>query len=166
MLINRFKKMWKYNNWAWEHILNSVSQLSEADLNLDRGFFWGSIYGTLAHTIGAELFWMERLKGNNPSYLFGADDYPDLNAIIKRRKKVQSEWENYLSRLTDEQCFTPAHYTSTEGEERESLIADIIQHVTNHSTEHRSQLTPVLFELGVPTDELDFIFYCVLVDPT
>ena len=165
MVTNRFQKMWRYNNWAWEHVLGSISRLPEEELHLDRGFFWGSLYGTLTHAIGAEMFWIERIKGNNPKQLFGANDYPNLQALIEKRVDVQKEWETYLSQLTDERVFESAHYTSTEGENRQSVIADIFQHVCNHSTEHRSQMTPVLFELGVPTDELDFIFYCILEEP-
>lgn len=165
MMINRFQKMWRYNNWAWEHVLKSVAQLPNEALHLDRGFFWGSLYGTLTHAIGAEMFWMERLKGNNPAHLFGRDDYPNLQTIIHKREAVQKEWVAYLNNQTETDILKFAHYTSTEGEDRKSVVADIIQHVCNHSTEHRSQMTPILFELGVPTDELDFIFYCILEEP-
>ena len=165
MLVKRFEKMWRYNDWAWEHVLKSVAQLPESELVKDRGFFWGSLYGTLTHAVGAEMFWMERLKGNDPKRLFGPEDYPNVQAIIEKRKMVQTEWVAYLKELKEDDAFNFAHYTSTEGEERKSVIADIVQHVCNHSTEHRSQMTPVLFELGVPTDQLDFIFFCNLQEP-
>ena len=166
MLVQRFQKFWRYNNWAWEHVYQSVKKLEEEELRKERGFFWGSMYGTLAHCVAAEIIWIERLNGNNPKKLLGEEDFPSLEHLIQARKEVQARWEKYVGQLTNKEVMQTITYTSTEGEVRQQLIADIIQHIGNHSTEHRSQISPILFELGVPTDELDFIFYCNLHEPT
>ena len=56
MLVKRFEKMWRYNDWAWEHVLKSVAQLPESELVKDRGFFWGSLYGTLTLRLELKCF--------------------------------------------------------------------------------------------------------------
>ena len=166
MLIKRLAKFWRYNDWAWEHIYKSVKQLEDNELRKERGFFWGSIYGTLAHCIAAEIIWIERLHGKSPERLLGVADFPTLEDLIQARKDVQARWVKYVDQLTEEDVMQTITFTSTEGLVRQHLIADIIQHISNHSTEHRSQISPVLFELGVPTDELDFIYYCMFHEPT
>ncbi len=165
MISQQFQKLWRYNNWAWEHVLNSAQKISNEELNKERPFFWKTIYGTLAHTVGAERLWLERLNGHSPSRLYDVQDYPDLESLIEQRMQVQSKWEMYLRNLTEEQVQSQMTYQATEGTPRQNKIADIIQHVANHSTEHRSQLTPILFQLGEPTNPLDYIFYCILEEP-
>ena len=165
MSVKDHQKFWRYNKWAWDHVLKSAVQLSEEALRKDRGYFWDSIYGTLAHTVGAEILWLNRLNGNSPTHLPGADDFENLNAIIEARNDIQIKWTAYLEQLSDERAQETLHYQSTGGSDRRNRRADIIRHVGNHSTEHRSQLTPVLFDLGVPTDPLDYIYYCLLVEP-
>jgi len=165
MTNQQFQKLWRYNNWAWEHVLKSVQKLSEEELYKKRPFFWKTIYGTLAHTVGAERLWLERLNGHSPNRLYDVQDYPKLNSLIEQRMQIQKKWESYLSYLTQEQAQSQIAYQATEGATRQNKIADIIQHVANHSTEHRSQLTPILFKLGVATDPLDYIYYCLLEEP-
>lgn len=165
MIVQRFQKMRRYNDWAWSHVIESVKQISEAEYKKKRPFFWGSIHGTLAHSLAAEIIWIERLSGNNPTVLLGADDFDSLNEIVDRWQTVQSQWRIYLENLTIEVAAGNVQYRSTEGELRVSGVADIIQQVLNHGTEHRSQLTPVLFELDAATTQLDFIFFCTLVEP-
>lgn len=38
-------------------------------------------------------------------------------------------------------------------------MADSVQHIFVHSAEHRGQVTPVLYQLGLPTEPLDYIFF-------
>ncbi len=45
-----------------------------------------------------------------------------------------------------EQCIT---YQTTEGEQLTKKVADVTQHLFNHQTHHRGQLTCVLSQLGV-----------------
>ncbi len=165
MIVQRFQKMHRYSDWAWAHVIQSVKQISEADYKQERPFFWGSIHGTMAHSLAAEIIWIERLNGNNPTELLGADDFGSLDEILDRWQTVKAQWDIYLKNLTPEIAASQIKYRSTEGEMRENNVADIIQQIQNHGTEHRSQLTPVLFALGAATEQLDFIFYCVLQEP-
>ncbi len=164
MLIKQYQKLWRYNNWAWSHLLESVQKLPDEEFKKEHPFFWKSIHTTLAHTVAAEKLWLERLKGNNPDRLLDAKNLPTLNSILELRHQMQEQWMAYLNSLSSERVNGQISYRSTEGIMQHNKVADIIQHVANHSTEHRSQLTPILFQLNVPTDPLDFIFYCLLVE--
>jgi uncharacterized damage-inducible protein DinB len=46
--------------------------------------------------------------------------------------------------------------SNIEGIEYELKMDDVLRHVFNHATEHRSQMTPVLAQLGHPTEPLDY----------
>jgi uncharacterized damage-inducible protein DinB len=55
----------------------------------------------------------------------------------------------------------PVEYRNTRGNGFTLTLVDIVQHVANHATEHRSQITPILFQLGQPTQPLDFMLFCL-----
>ena len=160
MIVERLQKLATYNTWAWDHVIQSTHQISDVEFKLERPFFWGSLHGLLAHSLAAEIIWIERLNGNSPMVLYGTDELKSVAEIEKQWKTVRASWQVYLDNLTDEQALSICTFTGTEGNERNCVIADIIQHVFNHATDHRSQMTPILFQLGFPTTSLDYIYFC------
>ncbi|MFK7801073.1 MAG: DinB family protein [Anaerolineae bacterium] len=160
MIVERLQKLATYNDWAWNHVIESVSQIPKDEFTMERPFFWGSLHGLLAHSLAAEIIWIERLNGNSPMILYGTDDFKSVEEIVDTWKEVRTRWQTYLNNLTDEQAMSICTFIGTEGNQRQCFIADIIQHVFNHATDHRSQMTPILYQLGYPTTSLDYIYFC------
>lgn len=154
-----FQQQFTYNDWAWQHVFASVRQLSAESYRQDRGFFWGSIHGMLVHSLSAESIWLERSKGNSPRTLFDPASYADFDAVLAHWSIVTDTWYSYLDELDADMLYKAVAYRSTEGEARENSQADILQHLVLHGMEHRSQLTPTLYQLGVPTPSLDYIYF-------
>ncbi|MEM9777065.1 MAG: DinB family protein [Chloroflexota bacterium] len=161
MIVQQYQKIWRYNNWAWDYVFESMVNLTEDEYRQERPFFWGSLHGLMSHCLAAEIIWINRLNGNSPKALLGADDFSSLSTIIDQWQPVRQQWHVYLGNLTEEQAGSICQYTSTEGELRQNVVADIISHAANHATDHRSQMTPILAQLGHPTPELDYLFYCL-----
>lgn len=160
MIAERLQKLSTYNIWAWDHVIQASKQISEDEFKMERPFFWGSLHGLLAHSLAAEIIWIERLTGNSPIILYGTDDFKSIEEVVEKWKEVRARWETFLNELTDEQAMSECRFTGTEGNERQCLIADIVQHVFNHATDHRSQMTPILYQLGHATTSLDYIYFC------
>ncbi len=40
-----------------------------------------------------------------------------------------------------------------------SAVWEILAHVVNHTTDHRAQMLRLLYDLGAPTFEQDFVIY-------
>jgi len=161
MIVQQYQKMWRYNDWAWEHVFHSLDQISTDEYMKSQPFFWGSLHGLLSHCIAAETIWINRLNGISPKRLLNANDFDSLNTIKVEWKPIQAKWHQYLSNLTDGEANSLCHYTATEGTAQQVKVADIITHAANHATDHRSQMTPVLAQLGKPTTELDYLFFCL-----
>lgn len=158
-LKEQYNNLFDYNAWAWQRVFPSVTKLSNAHYMLDRGFFWGSIHGMLVHALSAEFTWLQRLYGHSPDALFDPADYADFGAVQAHWQVVNADLLAYVSQLTSDRLNQTVTYHTTSGKRHETAIADILHHLANHSTEHRSQLTPVLYRLNVPTQPLDYIFY-------
>lgn len=161
--MNSLQKLFGYNEWAWQHVLNSAAKLSEDDYKQTGPFFWGSIHGTLVHGLFAEYAWHARLTGSSPSRMFGPEEFADLTAVRARWAGVNADLRAYVDSLAESDLTQMVNYTTTRGDRYTLSVGDILRHVANHATEHRSQLTPVLYNLGAPTEPLDYMRYCLTV---
>ncbi|MCB0034283.1 MAG: DinB family protein [Anaerolineales bacterium] len=159
MISSQIQRQFTYHQWAWRHVFASLKQVDEATYKEERPFFWGSMHGTVAHGLAADFVWLNRCQGHSPQKLPTAKEFANLEAILEQLAIVWDDWEALLRSYSDEDYGRIIHYTTTEGFERQARLVDIVQHMVNHGTEHRSQLTPVLYELGFPTPELDFIYF-------
>lgn len=161
---DQFIRTWRYNRWAYQHIFNSMARLSDEAYFQERPLFWGSLHGLLAHCLAAELIWISRLDGENPDRLMTGQDYESLSEIVAQWDPIYERWLQFISNTEDKALFETIDYRSTSGSPRKNKRVDIIQHVFNHGTEHRSQMTPVLFNLNHPTPPLDFIYFAIEED--
>ena len=90
-----------------------------------------------------------------------ASDFADFTAVTGQWRTIRHAWANYLQPLSDEQIQQPLPGSDGLGARFRIQIVDAILHVVNHGTEHRSQLTPILAELGAPTKPLDYMRFRV-----
>ncbi len=145
-----------YNRWAWERVIPSVAKLDEQDYFAERAVFWGSIHGVLVHALSAEWIWLQRSKGISPTTLFEPAVFPNFAAWHDFWDANQRDLEQFI---TDADLARQVHYKNTKGIPHQAQQANILQHVLMHSMEHRGQITPVLYNVGVPTKPLDFVYF-------
>ncbi len=157
MISDQMRRLYTYNTWAWQHVFKSITQLDNETYLESRPIFQHSIHSLLVHCMAAEKTWLARCQGESPTSLPDPADYPDFTAVNQVWSHVRHAWANYLQWLSDDDCKQLINYRNTSGSAYTLPLADILQHVINHATEHRSQLTPVLYELGVPTEPLDYM---------
>ncbi len=159
MLADQMRRLFSYNTWAWQHLYDSVEKLDADAYHASRLLFQGSIHGLLVHAMAAEHIWFLRCHEENPTTLLEPGEFADFVAVRTRWSSIRHDWANYLQWISDADCKQFVEYRNTSGKPYSARLIDILQHVVNHATEHRSQLTPILHQLGVPTTPLDYIFF-------
>lgn len=60
----------------------------------------------------------------------------------------------YLSKLRDDMLFE----RPLEGEDKDLIVWQVLLHVVNHGTDHRSQVLRLLNDAGVKTEYQDYIY--------
>ncbi len=157
MIANQMRKLFAFNNWAWDRVFDSVEKLPAEAYHAPRQLFEGSIHATLVHGFSAEYIWLARCEGSSPEALFDPRDYAGFAAVRESWQPVTDKWRGYVQELSDEECAQIIAYRNTRGNGFSLPLVDILQHVVNHATEHRSQLTPILYHLELPTQPLDYM---------
>jgi uncharacterized damage-inducible protein DinB len=149
----------EYNQWANARMLDVASKLSPEQFMADLRSSHRSVRDTLAHTLAAEWIWLERWKGTSPKALLTAADFPTVESLRARWAQLENDYTEFFSGLTDESLGKVIAYTNTKGEQWQYPLGSMIQHLMNHSTYHRGQVTTMLRQLGAEVTPVDLLVF-------
>jgi uncharacterized damage-inducible protein DinB len=137
-----------YTVWANHRILRPVATLTVAAYRRDLGGSHGGVRGTLTHIMGAEWLWLERFKGVSPSRLLDESEFPDVVALRDRWKVIEDHRAAWFVSLREADAQATIAYRNLEGKQWSAPLWQLVQHVVNHSSYHRGQVTNFLRQLG------------------
>lgn len=137
-----------YMNWANHRALRAAALLSVDDFKKDLGSSHGGVRGTLTHMMSAEWIWLERFKGVSPPRMFDEGEFPDVMALRERWVTIEEHRDAWLGQLAPEGLEQVVRYQSTKGDVFKAPLWQLVQHVVNHSSYHRGQVTTLLRLLG------------------
>lgn len=155
MTLEDIRTLYAYNAWANGRVLGAAESLPPEDLLRDLRNSFPSVRDTLAHILGAEWIWLRRWLGESPSALPQASDFPAVASLRVRFAALDQERQGFLRGLTEEQLNSPLHYRDTVGKPSTLLLVQSLQHVVNHGTYHRGQVTTLLRQLGAKPVSID-----------
>jgi uncharacterized damage-inducible protein DinB len=151
--------LFTYDSWANRRTLDACAALSSEQFTRDLGSSFRSVRDTLAHIMGAQWIWLERFRGRSPSALLSTDEYPDVARLRTRWTEVQRELVAYVEGLSAADLDRSFDYRDLKGNAYSSVLGHTLQHLANHGTYHRGQVTTMLRQLGakpVSTDMIGF----------
>jgi uncharacterized damage-inducible protein DinB len=118
----------------------------------------GSLHAQIVHTMWAEEHWLARIQAR-PRTNWTIETYPTLSTIREQWLEVEANWRTYLAALTEKDIVTTFTYTRFAGEKTSNVVHEILRHVVNHGTDHRSQMLRIIHDYGGETFEQDMFFY-------
>jgi uncharacterized damage-inducible protein DinB len=149
-----------YHYWARDRILDAVEPLTPEQFVRDMGNSFRSIRDTLAHTYAAEWAWYARWQGESPTTLLAPDMFPDLATIRERWTAHEAKMRALLAGADDEWISRRIDYKLLNGQPGASVFWHMLQHVINHASYHRGQVTTMLRQLGAnPPKSTDLIAF-------
>ncbi len=148
-----------YNRWANARTLRAAVALSPEQLQKDLGTSHHSVFGTLAHILWAEWRWLARWL--TPAPPPGPDPLlcTDLPALGGRWTEVEQAQAVFLDRLSGKALETSVTYENPPGTPWTYPLWQLMQHLVNHSTYHRGQVTTLLRQLGARAAETDLLVF-------
>jgi uncharacterized damage-inducible protein DinB len=153
------RTMARYNAWQNEGLRRALTALPRAELERDRGAFFGSIMATANHLLWADMVWMSRLDG-------GSRPEGGIAGSVRLAKNV-ADWEaqrfradgrirvwaddvnavDLVGRLT--------WMSGSAGREVSRPLALCVMHLFNHQTHHRGQIHAMLTQAGTELPDTD-----------
>jgi uncharacterized damage-inducible protein DinB len=159
MDLESIRELYEYNRWANARSLGASAAVSAADFTREVGGSFASLRGTLAHMYGAEWIWLERWKGISPRQLPFSLEFPDVASIRSRWETVENERQAFLDALDPARLAEVISYVNLQGQTFAYPLRRMLQHVVNHATYHRGQITTLLRQLGAAPLATDLLLY-------
>ena len=153
------RNLFAYDAWANRRLLDACAALPPEQFTRDLGSSFSSVRDTLAHILGAQWIWLERFRGHSLPSLPGGDEFADLASLRTRWAQVERELLSYVDGLSAADLERSFDYRDTNGTPHNNLLWQTLQHLANHGTYHRGQVTTLLRQLGakpVGTDMIGF----------
>jgi uncharacterized damage-inducible protein DinB len=103
---------------------------------------------TLAHILTAEWLWLRRWLGESPAAGLRPAEFSTVASLRERFARIDDERGRFLGGVPEEGLGRFFSYKDMQGVERRLPLVASLQHVVNHGTYHRGQVTTLLRQLG------------------
>ena len=157
MTLADIRLLFEFNYWAKASMLGAVDSLPEAELYKDLKTSFKSVHGTILHICSAENNWLQRSTGNPSPKSLRIEDFPDYAAVKAKWVLVESGVVNHINSLTEEQLQQSFSFTTSDGKSVPTVRWHALQHMVNHGTYHRGQVTSMIRQLGGTPVSTDLI---------
>jgi uncharacterized damage-inducible protein DinB len=137
-----------YHYWARDRMLAAVETLTVEQYTKDLGNSFKSVRDTVVHIYFAEWIWYARWMGNSPLQGLNSEDFPDVAAIRRAWSEHEAKMRSLLDGLSEQTVDRVYEYKNLAGQDFKSIFWHMFQHVVNHATYHRGQVTTMVRQLG------------------
>lgn len=151
--------LYDYNAWANRRSLDAAEKLTSEQFTKPMGSSFGSVRDTLAHICGAEWIWLERFQGRSPASLPDTTEYADVDSLRARWAEQEGRLLAFVGKLTQEDLNHVMEYKTLKFGVYRNPLWQSMQHVVNHGTYHRGQVTTLLRQLGAQPILTDLMHY-------
>jgi len=149
-----------YHYWARDRVLDAVAVLTPEQFMQDLKSSFKSVRDTCVHTYSAEWIWHSRWNGVSPSVAIPFDRFPDVAALRAAWVDLETHVRSLIGELGEAGLTRDLDYRLLNGTPGRSSIAQMLQHVVNHASYHRGQVTTMLRQLGAsPAKSMDMIAF-------
>jgi uncharacterized damage-inducible protein DinB len=159
MTPQEMRVLFEYNAWANCRSLEAASVLTAEKFVQPMGSSFGSVRDTLAHIWGAEWIWLERFQGRSPSSLPGTTQFQDMTGLRERWDELEGRLLGFVRGLAQADLDRVFEYKTLKFGVYRNPLWESMQHLANHGTYHRGQVTTLLRQLGaqpIATDLMHF----------
>jgi uncharacterized damage-inducible protein DinB len=149
-----------YHYWARDRVLDAAERLTPEQLTRDLGNSFPSVRDTLVHLFFADWIWCARWEGESPRTMLDPTTFPDVATIRATWNEHEQKVRGILTTLGENGVNRVFEYRMMSGQPGASPFWQMLQHVVNHGSYHRGQVTTMLRQLGAaPPKSVDLIAF-------
>jgi uncharacterized damage-inducible protein DinB len=159
MTPEEIRLLFDYNAWANQRSVDAAAQLSDEQFAKPLGSSFSSVRDTLVHICGAEWVWLERCHGRSPSSI-PSDLHIQTIAALRAHWSPQSDdLLAYIQGLTQTDLDRIMNYKTINFGVYQNPLWQSLQHMVNHGTYHRGQVSTLLRQLDVKPISMDLMHF-------
>ena len=165
---DHYQRYARYNRWINHRLLDATATLPADIIQAPCGLYFDSLLGSWNHLLVTDLIWMRRLSGIFPildelrhlPVPQRRDEIlcPQLDDLRPLRQQVDELMIRWCDLLRADDAHDVLEYTNSRGEEIARPLSLILQHLFNHQTHHRGQVTAELSRQKVDYGITDLLY--------
>ena len=151
--------LFDFNAWANHRALDSASALSPEQFTRALGSSFSSVRDTLVHVCSGEWVWLERFEGRSPAAFPDLQHLDTVSDLREHWLAQEAALLSFVNGLAQQDLDRFLEYRTFKFGTYRNPLWQSMQHVVNHGTYHRGQVTTLLRQLGaqpVLTDLMHF----------
>jgi uncharacterized damage-inducible protein DinB len=149
-----------YHYWARDRMLDAIAALTAEQFTRDLGSSFKSVRDTVVHLYGAESSWYSRWQGISPTALLPPDQFSDCESLRAQWSEHEVKMRAFLENLGESDVTQVIEFKLLNGQPAALIFGHMLQHVVNHASYHRGQVTTMLRQLGAsPPKSMDMIAF-------
>ncbi len=133
-------------------VWDSIDKITDEQFLSDDSYSRGSIRNLMVHLASTDRRWLAGLKNQPDVGHLKFEDYPTRAAAREVFESVAKDLFDFVNNLSEDELAQHANGIP-------SPRWQILLHIINHGTDHRSTVLQRLHELGAPTFDQDFILW-------
>ena len=160
----QFLKVYDYHVWANLRVFARLKEVPEVTLQEEIQSVFPTILDAVRHMYTVDMVWLNVMIGKK---------FDEVFALVRG----ESQKINSMNLIELESAFQNMNiqygefFTSLDQKDRpitcehphfgtlETTISELVQHISNHGTYHRGNITAMLRQLGYSGPSTDYIFY-------
>jgi uncharacterized damage-inducible protein DinB len=154
------RELYAYNEWANGRVLAAASGLHDADFRKERPGM-KTIADAFRHIASAQHGWWCLWTGTERVHLPEVPTEGVMDALRGWLSSTHDQLRRFTETLEDSNLERPFQDTADDGQPVTFRLWEMMVHVVNHGTQHRSEVAVALTTLGCSPGDLDF---CDFVD--
>jgi uncharacterized damage-inducible protein DinB len=160
MNIQEARALINYNYWARDRVLAAAEALTGQQFTTNVTSSFGSMRDTLVHTLSAECVWLSRWKGEPRPGMLVASDFETVASVRTTWQEEEAKMRAFFETVNDEGLARVIEYRTFNGQPFATPLFLMLQHVVNHGSYHRGQVTTLIRQFGAaPPMALDLIVF-------
>ena len=160
MNLQDLRTLLDYHYWARDRMFEALDQLTPEQITRDMGSSFRSLHDTVAHLHAAETAWYARWHGDSPAALLPGAAFADLAAVKRAWSEHEPKMRAFVESLGDDGIARVFEFHLLSGQPGSMPFWQMLQHIVNHASYHRGQVTTMLRQLGAqPAKSLDMVAF-------
>src|SRR5687767_14533102 len=149
-----------YHYWARDRVFEAAERLTPDQFTKDLGNSFPSVRDTLVHVFSADRIWCARWEGESPQTMLDPTTFPDVASVRAAWTEHERKVRGILAQLGENGVTRIIEYRTLNGLAQAQPFWQILQHMVNHGSYHRGQVTTMLRQLGAaPPKSVDLITF-------
>jgi uncharacterized damage-inducible protein DinB len=149
-----------YHYWARDRMLAAVEPLTPEQFTRNLGNSFPSVRDTLVHLFSADWVWCSRWEGASPQAMLDPAAFPDFASLRAAWTDHERKVRAILAQLGEQGIARVIEYRMFTGVAQAQPFWQLLQHLVNHGSYHRGQITTMLRQLGAaPPTSVDLISF-------